>query len=206
MRKKSIILTLLLLTALITLYTLTQKTYAQETVLKIVGPSEVGPPGQSFNVSIIAENIPADNGMYGWEIVVKWTPGLINCTAETLNYNIWPAFLGPWVSKPIDNVNGKYWQSLTARAPSTPVSGTYWLVNLTFLVIGNPCNDVPLTFELPPGYTAYCLLNQYSEEIPHQFQPSTSHIVPEFTPIFMVATLVIAVVSTGLTKKFLRKA
>jgi hypothetical protein len=103
-------------------------------------------------------------------------------------------------------VNGKYHQSLTARAPSTPVSGTYWLVNLTFLVIGEPSTDVPLTFELPPGYTAYCLLNQASEEIPHQYQPSTLHIVPEFTPIFMGAALVIAVVSTALAKKVLRKA
>jgi len=206
MKQKNIILSLLLLAALVTLSILTQRTYAQETVLKIEGPSEAGPPGQSFNVSIIAENIPADNGMYGWEVVIKWTPGLVNCTVETLNYDIWPAFLGPWVSNPIDNVNGKYHQSLTARSPSTPVSGTYWLVNLTFLVIAEPCNDVPLTFELPAGYTAYCLLNQFGDEIPHQYESLTPHIVSELAPIFMGTALIIAAVFIILTKRAIIKA
>jgi len=128
--------------------------------------------GATFKISVIAENIPTDNGMYGWEIILAWNPTAINCTREEINYNIWPAFLGPWVSKPIDNVNGKYHQSLTARAPSTPVSGTYWLVNLTFTITKEPPSGGTITSDLElkpaPGFT-YCLVNYDGDEIPHNF-------------------------------------
>lgn len=183
------------------------KVNAQSTVLKAIAPEEIGPPGGSFTVSIIAEDIPENNKMFGWEIVLRWTPGLVNCTGETLNYDIWGAgnYLGPWVTKPIDNVNGKYWQSLTGKAPGQPVSGTCWLVNLTFIVIGEPCNDVTFTFELPPGYTAYCLINVNAEEIPHQYQTPTPHIVPEFTTAFMLTAMALTAVSTIHIKKLLNK-
>jgi len=182
------------------------KVYAQETVLKAVAPTQIGPPGENFTVSVVAENILEDNGMYGWEIVLTWPQGLVNCTEETLNLNIWPSYLGPWVTDPIDNDNGKYWQSVTATAPSDPVSGTYWLVNLTFTVIAEPCNYVNFTFELPQGYAAYCLLNQNAEEIPHEFQGSEPHIVPEFPTMFMLAT--VFTITTALLaskKKFFKK-
>jgi len=128
--------------------------------------------GATFKISIIVENIPADNGMYGWEIVLNWDSTAINCTKEDINYNIWPAFLGPWVSNPIDNVNGKYHQSLTARSPSTPVSGTYWLVNLTFTITEEPSPGGMITSNLElkpaPGFI-YCLVNYAGDEIPHNF-------------------------------------
>lgn len=128
--------------------------------------------GSTFTISIIAENIPANNGMYGWEIILNWNPTAINCTTEQINYNIWPAFLGPWVAKPIDNVKGQYHQSLTARAPSTPVSGTYWLVNLTFIITKEPPSGGTITSELDlnpaQGFT-YCLVNYDGDEIPHNF-------------------------------------
>lgn len=200
---------LLLLLAILMSFVYLSKVNAQEpvTVLKIESPAEVGPPGQNFTISIIAENIPEDNRMFGWEIVIRWTPGLINCTGETLNYNIWGAgnFLGPWVTQPIDNVNGKYWQSLTGKVPGTPVSGTYWLVNLTFIVIGEPCNNVPFSFELPPGYTAYCLLNADAEEIPHQYQPATPHIMPEFNSIFIIFTAIVAFTAPIAARRYLKK-
>jgi len=121
--------------------------------------------GETFTVSVVAEDIPADNGMYGWEFILTWTPGLVNCTAEEINFNIWPYFLGPWVSDPIDNANGQYHQSLTARSPSNPVSGTYWLVNLTFTVIAEPSNSVNFTLQPAPGFT-YCLLNSAAIAVP----------------------------------------
>jgi hypothetical protein len=131
------------------------------------------PIGTTFGVSIIAENISTGNAMYGWEFVLQWTPGLINCTGETLNSGIWPAHSGPWVSTPVDNTKGEYHQSITARTPSTPVSGTYWLANLTFKIAQAPPTGGTLTTNLTltevEGYTAYCLLNFDGDEIPHGY-------------------------------------
>jgi len=129
--------------------------------------------GHPFVVSIIAENIPSDNKMFGWEFILNWTPGLINCTLETINYGYWPAYLGPWIPYPIDNIKGEYHQSLTGRTPSTPVSGTYWLVNLTFQIVQAPVKGGTLisnlTLQHAPGYTAYCLVNSDGDEIPHAY-------------------------------------
>ncbi|OGD48495.1 hypothetical protein A3K79_02535 [Candidatus Bathyarchaeota archaeon RBG_13_46_16b] len=129
------------------------------------------PVGHTFIISIIAENIPTDNGMYGWEFVLHWTPGMINCTTETINYGLWSAFLGPWIPVPIDNVNGEYHQSLTARSPAVALSGTFWLVNLTFTITQAPPTGGILTTSLAltkaPGYALYCLVNAAADEIPH---------------------------------------
>jgi len=129
--------------------------------------------GHTFNISIIAENIPnQEGGMAGWELALSWTPGLINCTGETLNYAFWPANSGPLVAYPIDNTAGTYHQALAARAPSTPVTGTYWLVNMTFKIVKAPEEGETLSTNLtlqPAGGLAYCLIDKYATEIPHGF-------------------------------------
>jgi hypothetical protein len=136
--------------------------------------TDVDHPGDTFTISIIADVVPPD-AFFGWEFVLEWTPGIINCTGETLNYNIWGAgnFLGPWVPTPIDNVNGKYHQSITGKAPGTPQSGTFWLANLTFKIVAEPgygeVLESPLHLTCAPGYTAYCLLDINSNEIQHYY-------------------------------------
>ncbi|NWG11480.1 hypothetical protein HXY33_07040 [Candidatus Bathyarchaeota archaeon] len=92
--------------------------------------------------------------------------------SEELDYSIWGAdnFLGPWVSTPIDNSAGTYYQSLTGKAPGEPVSGSFCLVNLTFNIVSEPPHKYFATTELhlqtAPGYDAYCLLDANSNEIP----------------------------------------
>jgi hypothetical protein len=127
--------------------------------------------GHTFKISIIAENIP-EPGFYGWQVLLSWTPGLINCTAETINYAIWPYYMGPWVTDPINNIAGTYQQSLTGKAPSTPRTGTFWLVNLTFQIVQAPLNGQTLQTNLtisasPPS--SYCLADKTATEIPHAF-------------------------------------
>ncbi len=133
--------------------------------------------GDTFTISIIASDIPVDNPFYGWEFVLAWTPGLINCTTETINFGVWTGFLGPWVPTPIDNVKGEYHQSLTGKAPATAVSGTFWLANLTFTIVKAPAPGETLTsdltLEIAPGYIAYCLLTMTGDEIPHEFIDGT---------------------------------
>jgi len=145
------------------------------------------PVGHTFIISIIAENIPTDNRMYGWEFVLHWTSGMINCTTETINYGLWSAFLGPWISVPIDNVNGEYHQSLTARLPAVAVSGTFWLVNLTFTMTQAPPTGGILTTSLAltkaPGYALYCLVNVAADEIPHGFVDGLYRYISPRPPI-----------------------
>jgi len=127
--------------------------------------------GHTFTISIIAENIPSP-GFYGWQVVLSWTPGLINCTGETINYGIWPYYMGPWVTDPINNVAGKYQQSLTGKAPSNPQTGTFWLVNLTFKIIQAPLPGQTLQTSLtisPPSGSSYCLADKSANQIPHAF-------------------------------------
>ena len=137
--------------------------------------SDVDHPGDSFDISIVAENV---TGLFGWELVLRWTPGVINCTAETCNMKIWGTgnALGPWDANPINNTSGKYHQSVTGRAPGTPQSGTFWLANLTFIIVEEPdymsVVHTQLHLEKPPGYVAYCLLSALpkpNDEIPHNY-------------------------------------
>jgi hypothetical protein len=131
--------------------------------------------GQTFQISVIVENVA---GFYGWEFVLKWVPGLINCTSQTLNLLIWGEdnYLGPWVkpfSVAANNTLGLYHQSVTGSAPGVPVDGTFWLANLTFVIVQAPPSggtlSSGLTIEPAPGYVAYCLIDYDSHEIPHGF-------------------------------------
>ncbi len=146
---------------------------SESCVLRVESPSVV-PPNSTFSVSIIAENIPfaQDNGdgmLYGWELVLKWNPDVVVCTTEMVNLDVWQAFLGPWVISPIDNTIGSYHQSLTARAPSAPVAGTFWLANLTFATADTPINfETDLNLTHASGYV-YCLLDRESNEIRHYY-------------------------------------
>jgi hypothetical protein len=134
--------------------------------------SDVDHAGDTFTVSIKAENV---TGLFGWEFVLTWNATLLSCTSEVLNYNLWGAgnFLGPWVPVPIDNVAGEYHQSLTGKAPGTPVDGTFWLANLTFMMLVEPgygeVLHTELHLQIAPGYIAYCLLDVSSNEIAHNY-------------------------------------
>jgi len=163
---------------------------AQECNVKVDVPSVV-PPNTTFVVSIIAENIPNQaGGMAGWELILSWTPGVINCTAEQLNYAYWPANSGPLVAYPIDNDAGTYHQSLVYKAPSTPVTGTYWLVNLTFYSAGSP-TPVETDLIVGPGPSmVYCLVDKTATEIPHGFIQGHVTIMPSGCPVAIFTYIV----------------
>ena len=136
--------------------------------------SDVDHPGDTFTISIIADIVPPDE-FYGYDFVLRWTPGIINCTGETINFGLWQGnFLGPWVTDPIDNTIGYYRQSLTGKSPGTPESGTFWLVNLTFQIVAEPgygeVIDTELHLEKAEGYDAYCLIDIDTSEIEHYYE------------------------------------
>jgi hypothetical protein len=175
-----------------------------EPVLLVEGPSTVDPSvSQTFNVSIIIENVPSP-GFYGWEFYLSWTPGVINCTSETLNLGIWTPHGGPWVPSPIDNTLGQYHQSLTGQAPATEKTGTWWLVNLTFWILASPPVNTNLTLSPPAGCT-YCIADMDGEEISHEYQDLSAYIVPEFLeaallPILMLLSSTAIVLAKKLEK------
>jgi len=138
-------------------------------LVQVETPSQVS-GNTVFNVAIIAENIPSQaGGMAGWELILSWTPGTINCIGETINLDYWPFNSGPLMADPIDNENGHYHQSLTLRNPSMPVTGSYWLVNLTFQSVAAPTPlATDLIIEPAPGLT-FCLVDGIAVEIPHDF-------------------------------------
>jgi len=175
------------------------------TILKVEAPAEV-PTGGTFTASVTAQNV---TNLFGWEFIINWTAGTMNCTLETLNTTIWGAgstYLGPWVPLPIDNVLGEYHQSLTGKNPGVPVSGTVWLVNVTFTVIKGPCNITDLNFKLAQGYVAYCLLDPDANEIPHQFVKASVHvIIPEFATFLMLPLLMIFSTSSLVIAKKMRR-
>jgi hypothetical protein len=129
--------------------------------------------GETFTISITAEDV---SDLYGWEFMLEWTTGVINCTQETINSAVWSDYQGPWLSNPIDNANGKYHQSLTAKYPAEPFTGTTWLVNLTFQIIQTPPEggtiSTNLTISPAPG-TSYCLADSAGFEIQHSFSDGT---------------------------------
>jgi len=180
MKKVAILAILILLAPTVATSAIFQSSNAQtfQTKLKVVPQENIfytntTSVGNTFTISIIAENIVnQEGGMYGWEFWLYWTPGIINCTKEEINYRIWPSYNGPWIADPIDNEAGTYHQSLTARAPSQPVTGTYWLVNLTFQIVKAPLTGGTLQTQLdiePPSGMTYCLVDKYAGEIPHEY-------------------------------------
>lgn len=179
---------------------------AQECVVRVVAPSEVDPDiSPTFNVSIVAENIPSP-GFFGWEVKLSWAPGVINCTSETLNLAIWGAgtYLGPWIPTPIDNVQCFYHQSLTGRAPGTPKTGTHWLLNLTFLVVAEAPAVTSLTISAFPPAT-YCIADSTAEQIPHQFASATLNIVPEFNQVILISLLMLMSLVSVILSRTLKK-
>jgi len=133
--------------------------------------SDVDHPGDTFTVTVTIYDVP-DPGFYGWEFWLSWTPGVINCTLETLNTGIFPAY-STWDSEPIKNVAGTYHQSMTARVPSTPQTGTWLLVTLTFKIVasapfmGTVSTDLTLS---PPEGATYCIATAPPiVQIPHDF-------------------------------------
>jgi len=180
----------------------------EATVLK-VEPSELHfwsdttPPGATFTISIIIENVP-EPGFYGWEFILSWTPGVINCTEEVLNLNLWDGnYLGPWVPDPIDNEAGQYHQSLSGKSPGEPEVGTFWLVNLTFVILQVPEdgtfeNDFTLS---PPEGAEYCIADIEANEIPHEYIDGHVTIVPEFSNYLLLVLLTLLAASTLLVKK-----
>ena len=176
-----------------------------ECMVKIEAPTEVV-PNTDFNVSIIAENVPDQSGgMYGWQLILKWNASTINCTGEVLNYDFWSSNSGPLVADPIDNAAGTYRQALSARAPSEPVTGTYWLVNLTFHSADTPTPiDVTMTIlpDVENGMN-YCIVDKLANEIPHGFGESTLTIISEFLEILLLPLLMISsAISLILANKF----
>jgi hypothetical protein len=112
--------------------------------------------------------------MYGWELWLYWDAGKINCTTETLNFNFWPSHGAP-LGPGKDNVAGTYHRGLSATAgppPDSPYVGTVWLVNLTFILVEpapwGSAWSTGLTLG-PPGGMTYCLVDQSSSEIPHDY-------------------------------------
>ena len=174
------------------------------TILKIEAPAEVE-AGETFTASVIAQDV---TDFYGWEFIVNWTAGTIDCTGETLNTAIWGGantYLGPWIPVPINNVTGEYHQSLTLKVPGVAASGTFWLTNVTFQVIKGPCNTTDLNFKLAPGYIAYCLIDSNAEEIPHQFVKVSVHVIPEFATFLMLPLLMIFSTSSLVIAKKMRR-
>jgi hypothetical protein len=186
---------------------LTNVVASQPTILKVDAPKEIDlNESTSFNVSVVVENV-AD--FYGWELILTWTAGVVNCTKEIINYEIWGdnCTLGPWVTAPIDNINGKYWQGLTAKPPGTPQNGTFWLVNLTFQIVALPPSSTNFTIQKPEGYHTYCLLDMYGEEIPHLYQNQYVAIVPEFNDFYLlVVSLLFATITVVAIKNTIMEA
>jgi len=178
-------------------------TYGElSTVVKVEGPGLIDPSETTaFNVSIIAENV---EGLYGWELILLWNDTTnIECTTEYVNTEIWPDYQGPWVTDPIDNEKGEYHQSLTAKAPSEPVSGTFWLANLTFTVSATLEQVIAVNFTVtkPPGYDNYVLLNIQADEIPHAYQSYQITIIPEFTLTLLLVAMTISTIATIILKR-----
>ena len=162
--------------------------------------SDVDSVGDTFTISIIAENV---ENFYGWEFIVSWTAGVINCLSEEINTEIWPYYQGPWVTDPIDNEKGEYHQSLTAKAPSEPANGTFWLANLTFTVSATLEQVIAVNFTVtkPPGYDNYVLLNIQADEIPHAYQSYQITIIPEFTLTLLLVAMTISTIATIILKR-----
>ena len=185
----------------------TRSVLAQDdaTALRVDAPSQVDPAiSTTFNVSITIENVPDTQGtppgFYGYEYLLSWDHGVINCTLETLNTNIWSAY-SIWIDQPIDNVAGTYHQSMTARYPSTPQTGTWLLANLTFLIIPNSPISVELTLSPPEGAT-YCVADKQGTQIQHDFINGTVEIIPEFLGAMLLSLLML---STSLSLLLARK-
>ncbi len=174
-------------------------------IVKIEAPAQVD-PDVDFNVSIIAENIPDQNGgMAGWQLILVWNATKLNCTGEILNLEYWPQNSGPLVANPIDNENGKYRQALALRSPSTPVTGTYWLVNLTFHSTSDVPEPIPVVLEIRPdieyGMT-YCLVDKLGNEIPHEFGQTPITIISEYpNMLFAIMLIMVAMPTLALFKK-----
>jgi len=158
--------------------TYTLETYSYSTTLKVQPAENIfytnqTSVGEMFTISVTAEDV---SDLYGWEFMLEWTSGVINCTQETINYAVWSDYQGPWLSNPIDNANGKYHQSLTATSPAEPFTGTTWLVNLTFQITQAPPEggiaSTNLTISPAPG-TSYCLADETAFEILHSFSHGT---------------------------------
>jgi hypothetical protein len=204
-KRKHIAVLLVLMFALLSYGCFSRNAHANpDTVLKVV-PSSVSPAtGTNFTISVIAENV---SGLYGWEFVLTWTPGVINCTKQACNMLIWGEdnALGPWMTHPIDNVAGEYHQSVTATSPGTPQTGTFWLVNVTFYTILGQGNLTTLHLQKAEGYTAYCLIDDSANEIPHLYQDGNVDVVPEFPAILMLPLLMILSTASLVAVKSIRK-
>ncbi|MEM0095633.1 MAG: hypothetical protein QW660_03240 [Candidatus Bathyarchaeia archaeon] len=204
---KTLLLSTLLL--ILILFGCTNKVNAQNTAVIVEAPLQVD-PDTDFNVSIIAENIPDQNGgMAGWQLVLTWNASLISCTGELINMAYWPQNSGPLFANPIDNTIGRYRQSLALRAPSTPVTGTYWLVNLTFHSKSDVTEPLPIVLKVLPDIESgmtYCLVDKFANEIPHEFGTSTLTIVSEFSSALLVACLlIVAAISINVLRMKKRK-
>lgn len=140
--------------------------------------------GDTFEVSVVAENVPEDHGLWYWEFHLEWINELVNFTGETVNLDIWGEgnYLGPWVQEPADNEFGTYHQALNGKAPGVPQGGTFWLANLTFQIIRTPSKGYYLTIPFWFGTDLYSamLLDKEFDNIPHDTVPSN---VPDENPL-----------------------
>lgn len=182
---------------------------AQNPAVIVEAPLQVD-PDTDFNVSIIAANIPDQNGgMAGWQLILAWNASMINCTGELINFEYWPQNSGPLIADPIDNVNGRYRQSLALRAPSKPVVGTYWLVNLTFHSTPDVTEPILVKLDILPDVESgmsYCLVDKYAYEIPHEFGTSTLTIISEFSSaLLMICLLLSAAIPVTMQKIKIRR-
>ncbi len=136
------------------------------------------PNNPVFSARVIAENVSDFPGLWGWEVLITWIPGSIECIGEKINVNIWAQYDGPWINDPIDNVTGQYHQTLTARAPSDPAHGSFWLANLTFRIIDPLSAPSGVLHLSATAGSTYCLRDVDSNEIPHEFVDGT-YIITE---------------------------
>lgn len=214
-RRKIVILTILAVSLLFFANVFGNASAAfQGADVKVVAPTVVDlDVSDTFIVSIVAENVNDSQGTppgcFGWEFLLNWTAGVINCTVETLNLGLWGTgnYLGPWVVTPINNVAGTYHQALTGRAPGVPITGTFWLANLTFQVLqgGGGIFIVAQTDlnvkAFPPSI--YILADKQAQQIPHEVIQAHVDFVPEFVQaVPLLVVMLASVASVILARKW----
>jgi hypothetical protein len=114
---------------------------ASSDVLLWVNPSTqaVG-EGETFNVSIIVDNLPSPNGAVGFELTLKWDPAILTgiSVTDVLFHSIAPPDNIWKLKAAVDNVEGNAWYAYTfqdlflARDDGyAPISGNHTLAIVT---------------------------------------------------------------------------
>ena len=137
---------------------------------------------ETFNVTVEVRNV---QDLYGYEFKISWDPNIISCIDRQITPpDVWGENF--FVAKnELNNTIGYLYIIVTAMKPAPPFDGDSALTILTFKAMNVGNSSLTIDDDILGNYDA--------EPIPHETSNGKVEVIPEFSALSILITLILLI-------------